>query len=43
MVNGDFRGLIYNSRNYNGVLNIVAADKGKSIYNSRNYNGVLNP
>ena len=33
---------IYNSRNYNGVLNTVSILLHISIYNSRNYNGVLN-
>ena len=35
-------GTIYNSRNYNGVLNLPAAFRSGQIYNSRNYNGVLN-
>ena len=33
---------IYNSRNYNGVLNMSINNKKHKIYNSRNYNGVLN-
>ena len=33
---------IYNSRNYNGVLNAAIMNGKVLIYNSRNYNGVLN-
>ena len=33
---------IYNSRNYNGVLNWNGKNCEGVIYNSRNYNGVLN-
>ena len=33
---------IYNSRNYNGVLNGANFVHNENIYNSRNYNGVLN-
>ena len=33
---------IYNSRNYNGVLNETKNAYRLQIYNSRNYNGVLN-
>ncbi len=33
---------IYNSRNYNGVLNFLLFLLCVAIYNSRNYNGVLN-
>ena len=33
---------IYNSRNYNGVLNTMKVLVQRLIYNSRNYNGVLN-
>ena len=33
---------IYNSRNYNGVLNNDERIRETLIYNSRNYNGVLN-
>ena len=33
---------IYNSRNYNGVLNRRSQQQKSWIYNSRNYNGVLN-
>ena len=33
---------IYNSRNYNGVLNRWKDSRTLGIYNSRNYNGVLN-
>ena len=34
--------MIYNSRNYNGVLNYQIFLAYSQIYNSRNYNGVLN-
>ena len=34
-------GLIYNSRNYKGVLIEFYSDSKDTIYNSRNYKGVL--